>query len=251
MRKRTQALIWTGVSVVSLSLHVAAFGGLGDPRGDGAGRGRPKRPPTLVEMTVPPPPAPTAEPVKPEAKPIRKVALARPARIAAVKAPPPAAAPPPAETPADFTGTTLTNDGPGPGWASATGNGQTMNGPIGTPGAKVTGRSLDGGGEGSGPRVVGVSDLSQVPQAPDLASMLERYYPPDARRQGLSGKAVIRARIMPDGALRELKVVNESSPGFGAACRQTLQGSRWTPPLDRSGTAVSTYINYACRFEVH
>ena len=250
MRKRTQALIWTGVSVVSLSLHVAAFGGLGK-----ASHGQPlpaQRPPTLVEMTVAPlPPAATPAPAKPSPRPARRVAMARPAPAAA-KAPPPAAPPPAAETPADFTGTTLTNDGPGPGWSSATGNGQAMNGPVGTPGAKVTGRSLEGGlGEGAGPRVVSVGDLSQVPQAPDLASLLERYYPAEARRQGQSGKAVIRARIMPDGALREIKVISESQPGFGAACRQTLQGSRWSPPLDRTGQAVSTYINYACRFEVH
>jgi hypothetical protein len=248
MRKRTQALIWTGVSVVSLSLHVAAFGGLGHSRGDAAGRGSPKKATTLMELTVPPPPP---EPVV-AAPPARRVAMARPIRAAVAKAPPPAAPPPAAETPADFTGTTLTNDAPGAGWASATGNGQAMNGPVGTPGAKVTGRSREGGlDEGTGPRVVGVGDLSRVPEAPDLSAMLERTYPAEARRQGRSGKAVMRARIMPDGALRELAVLSESQPGFGAACRQTLVGSRWTPPLDRQGNAVSTYINYACRFEVH
>jgi TonB family protein len=251
MRTRTQAFIWTGVSLVSLTLHVAAFGGLGKPN---AGRPRAaKRPPTMVEMTVAPLPPATPAPAAPAAKPARKLALARPARVPPATVPPPSAAPPPAaETPADFTGTTLTNDGPGPGWAAATGNGLAMKGPVGTPGAKVTGSSREGGlGDGSGPPVVGVGDLSQIPQAPDLASLLARYYPVEARRQGKSGKAVIRARIMPDGALRELKVISESQAGFGAACRQTLQGSRWTPPLDRTGQAVSTYINYACRFEVH
>src|SRR5437773_138094 len=130
MRTRTQVLLWSGVSVASLFIHLAAFGGLSTThRADGFG-GKRKRP-TLVEMEVQkkaPPPPPAVEAPRSAAKAPR-LALARPARVNAPRpaAPLPAAAPPPAaETPADFTGTTLTNDGPGPGWASATGNGAAM-----------------------------------------------------------------------------------------------------------------------------
>jgi periplasmic protein TonB len=245
------------VCVASLSVHVAAFGGLPTTRSDGFGGAR-KRPPATVEMEVAKAKAPPPAPEAPEAAPRARLAVARPARVNAPRPatpPPPQAAPPPeAETPADFTGDTLTNDGPGAGWASATGNGQAMRGPVGTPGARVTGRSVDGAPAGPppdpGPAVVGVADLSRPPAPPDLASVLERSYPEEARRRGVSGKAVVRTRIMPDGGARELATLSESAAGFGEACKQTLRGSRWTPPLDRGGQPVSTFVAYTCRFEV-
>jgi outer membrane biosynthesis protein TonB len=177
---------------------------------------------------------------------------------AVVAAPRPAAAAPEAETPADFTGVTLTNDGPGAGWASATGNGAAMNGPIGTPGARVTGRSrigaTGGGGPGpksEGPPILELADLSKPPRAPVLGDMLERNYPDGARQRGVSGRAVMRLRVMPDGHLRDLIVVAESGGGFGEACRRTLRDSLWSPPLDRQARPVSTFVSYTCTFEVH
>jgi TonB family protein len=100
------------------------------------------------------------------------------------------------------------------------------------------------------PAVVAVADLSRRPEAPALQDVLERNYPVQARQSGQAGKAVVRARILPDGNVRDLLVVSESAPGFGRACRDTLAGSRWTPPLDREGRAVATIINYTCRFDV-
>ena len=252
MNRKSQVLSWGAILTTSVLVHAAAFGGLG--AGTPAKAGPTKRPPTLVEMTVAPPPPPSPEPPRVAAVAPR-VAQARPARKSAPPArpatPPPEAPEPVAETPADFTGLTLTNDGAGAGWASATGNGQAMNAPVGTPGAKVTGRSQAGAPERSNePPVVGAGNLSRAPAAPELGEVLQRYYPPGARRKGQGGKAVVRARVMPDGQVRELALVTESSAGFGEACRRTLSGSRWSAPLDRNGRPVSTYIHYACRFEV-
>jgi TonB family protein len=209
-----------------------------------------------VEVTVAPkketPPPPPAAPKPPEPK--ARVAMARPAKVAPAAAPPPEAAPPPAaESPADFTGQTLTNDGPGEGWASATGNGEKMNGPVGRPGAKVTKRVVEGdpSGTGSGPRTVGLADLSSPPKPPpELADKLAAAYPPEARARGLAGKAVVKARISPEGRVRDMAIISESAPGFGAACEATLRDSEWSPPMDREGRAVSTFISYTCRFNV-
>ncbi len=259
MRTRNEIASWSVVVIASLGLHAVAFGGIGG-RADGFGRKK-SRPPTLVEMSVakpreePPPPPP---PAKVAQKSAPRLAMARPARTAAAKitAPPPpasAAPPPEAETPADFTGVTMTNDGPGAGWSSATGNGQTMNGPVGRPGARVTRRNVDGDGSSNhhaGPPVVGEGDLSRRPAAPDLTDVLARAYPSDARKKGISGKSVIRARIMPNGRVTEMVTLSESTSGFGAACQKTLRDSIWVPPLDRDARAVSTFINYTCRFEV-
>jgi protein TonB len=233
---------------VSVGIHVVAFAGIGRGKGSSA-RPSKARPPTFVTMEVakprPVPEAPRAP------KPTARVPVATRVVRAAVARPAP---PVQAETPADFTGVTLTNDGPGPGWSSATGNGQSMTGPIGTPGARVTGRSRDGAEGGprlAGPHTLKLADLSQPPRAPLLDGALESNYPTEARKRGLAGNAVLRVRIMPDGRVGDLTVLAESGGGgFGEACRRTLRSSVWSPPLDREARPVSTIVSYTCRFEV-
>lgn len=254
MRNGTKAASWVGVVVASLGMHAVAFGGLG--HGGWGGEGAPrKRKTATVEMTVAapkaPPPPPQEEP-KPVA-PKTRLAMTRPTKAAAPSTPRSAAErPAAAEALADFSGQTLTNDGPGARWSSATGNGAKMSGPIGRPGARVTHRVVDGTPDGteSGAPIVGLGDLSRAPVAPDLADKLAAAYPADARAKGVEGKAVIRARITPEGQVRDLATISETAPGFGAACKLTLRSSAWSPPIDRDGHAVSTIINYTCRFDV-
>jgi TonB family protein len=244
---------WRGLALliaISIAAHAALFNGLGGSRHGGPAKIR-KRPPTEVTVAVaPPPPAPKPPEAKPAPKVANKIAVRAPA-------PPPEAAPPPpppeAETPADFSGTTLTNDGAGPGWASAVGNGEAMRGPIGRPGAKVTGRSREGAAEPAPAKaapVVALASLSRPPAPPDLNDALERHYPEAARKQGTPGQAVLKARITAEGQVRDLVVVSQSAPGFGDACRATLRESTWSPPLNRDGEPVATFISYTCRFEV-
>jgi len=254
MRMRAELVLWGAVVVASLALHTVAFGGLGGGH-DGAGRTARRRPPALVEMSVqeperapPPASAPRAD------RPAPRVAMAHPARAHAAPAPPRPGPPPAAESPADFTGVTMTNDSPGAGWSSATGNGEAMHGPVGRPGARITRRVVDGDGADivrhPAPPVVGAADLSRPPVAPDLAPALARAYPADARARGLTGRALVHARILADGHVGELKLLDESAPGFGAACLTTLRASVWSAPLDRQSRAASTFVNYTCRFEV-
>jgi len=244
---------WRGLALfvlISIAAHAALFGGLGGSGPHAVAKPR-KRPPTEMTVTVkPPPPAPRP----PEAKPAPKT-VAQKVAVRAPAPPPPDAPPPPppeAETPADFSGTTLTNDGPGEGWASAVGNGEAMRGPIGRPGAKVTKRALEGSTEGA-PKaapVVALASLSRPPAPPDLNAALERHYPEAARKQGTPGQAVLKARITAEGQVRDLVLVSQSAPGFGEACRATLRESTWSPPLDRDGQPVATFVSYTCRFEV-
>jgi protein TonB len=248
---------WLAITGFSVGFHVFVFGEL-----DGNAWGTtmpPSKPPAFVEMTATSKPAPVVDapaekpaPAKPAA---RRLAVASPSAKAAAprpaSAPNQAPAPVAAETPADFTGTTLTN-GSGAGWASATGNGEAMRGPVGRPGAKVTSRQVESAApvKAPGPAVVAVADLSRPPVPPSLDEALERNYPTEARRMGQAGKAVVRARISAQGSAQDLLVVSESTPGFGDACKQTLAGSRWTAPLDRDGNPVATVIQYTCRFVV-
>jgi TonB family protein len=247
---------WALLLGTSLGIHAVGFAKLN--RMGGPAQVTVVKKVAFMEMaSAPKPAAPAAEAPPPTEKPapraVRRVAAMAPRSVPSPEAPARAAAPPPAaETPADFSGTTLTNDGAGPGWASATGNGAAMNGPVGRPGAHVTGRYVDVPAQAavrSGP-VVAVADLSRLPEAPRLEDALERNYPPQARQSGQTGKAVVRARITAEGSVRDLLVVSETAAGFGRACRDTLTGSHWTPPLDRDGHAVATVIHYTCRFEV-
>jgi hypothetical protein len=233
--------------VVSVAAHVALFATLG--RGAGSASAAHKRRPAQVTMEVSPPkPAPPpvekAPPTPPKVA-ARRMAVRAPAPA---EAPPPPAAPPP-ESPADFSGVTLTNDGAGPGWASAVGNGASMRGPIGRPGARVAPRASDGP-PSEGPPLVALGSLSRPPAPPDLVGELERHYPEAARRQGLAGQAILKARITPEGRARDLILVSQSTAGFGDACRATLRDSIWSAPLDRDGRPVATLVTYTCRFEV-
>jgi protein TonB len=235
--------------VASIAAHAALFATLGRSAA-APDAGTRKRRPAQVIMEVAPPrsaPPPIAKEPPPPLKPVaRRIAARAPAPA---EAPPPAAAAPPPESPADFSGVTLTNDGAGPGWASAVGNGAAMHGPIGRPGAPVVQRAVEGS-EAQGPPLVALASLSRPPAPPDLADVLERHYPEAARRQGLAGQAVLKARITPDGRARDLMLVSQSTNGFGDACRATLRDSIWTAPLDRDGRPVATLVTYTCRFEV-
>jgi outer membrane biosynthesis protein TonB len=243
-------LYWlTGLVVISVAVHLVAIVSMHSKHAAPRPKAR-----TLVTMTVAAPkqaaPAPAVAPQAARLAPrIAPKRTTQPAK--AVVAP----APQRAETPADFTGVTLTNNAVG-AWATPVGNGKAMTGPVGTPGADVTGKSRAGGGAAptvtrEGPRTVGLGDLSQPPRPPGLSDQLERNYPDDARSRGVSGKAVMRLRVMPDGHVRELVVISESHAGFGEACQQTLRGSVWSPPLDLQARPVSTLVSYTCTFEVH
>jgi TonB family protein len=216
-----------------------------------------------------PPEAPAEEPKAPEPEP---EPVAPPPKVRVPKAerapvpPPEAKVPdtkPPApaeETIADFSGTTLTGEGAG-GWASAVGNGAAMNGPIGKPGAAVTGRDVRGvaggvvGGQpgGTGIRIAGPDDLSRAAQQPDqeiLNAALERNYPKTARMQGIEGSSRIKLRILASGRSEPIATISESYPGFAEACRATLRSMRFSPALDRAGQPVATEIVFPCTFSV-
>jgi TonB family protein len=98
--------------------------------------------------------------------------------------------------------------------------------------------------------MVEAADLSERPQPPALNGVLRQHFPEEARRKGISGTAVVIARIDPDGTARSVRVASESSAGFGAACQATVMNSRWTPPRDRDHRPCATRVSYTCRFQV-
>ena len=246
MWKETKSRMFVALLITSVVVHVAFVAAV--PTADATTTPAPA--PTLITITDSPPPPPppppppvTAEPETPSPRATRiapratqPIARRRPA------APPQQVAAPSSPEPVDLSGVTLSNDGGS--WSSPTGNGEVAQEPVVAPTAaprQPTGRT-------AGPRVVAVGDLSRPPKAPDLDAALAANYPAEARRAGRTGKAVVRARIQPDGSVGMIRIVSETDPGFGMACK--LTGSRWQAPLDAHRTAVATDINYTCTFSV-
>jgi len=164
------------------------------------------------------------------------------------------------ETPVAFDNIVLTNDSGESGWATQQGSGVDREGPIGRPRAEVTGRSrmgqpngqIGGTGQASGPAIVPMTALRRRPRPPgDLDSMLQRFYPREARRQGIEGRSQIRIRINTDGSVRVLRTVASSGAEFAQACTQMLRQTRWRPALGPEGDPAATVTNFSCDFTVN
>lgn len=252
----------TVVALVSLALHAVVFAGLTS----GAHAARPThREPIRVTVREAPRPEPRPVPVEPVAEPAQAPAptpvaarapRARDKRVARTE---PASAATPAEAPAkpaapealDFTGVTLTS--PNGGFQQVAGNGLAMEGPLGaSPGSARHGTGQGGSGKGAaqGAELVSLGSLSRPPRAPALDQALAANYPRTAHDLGMSGHAVVRARILADGQVGPTSVLVASAPEFGKACQRTLAGSRWSAPLDATGRPVATELSYKCVFEV-
>jgi len=205
------------------------------------------------ELKPPPEAPPEPEPKSPEpaAKPnapvVQTAARREPLPVAAAAAVPAATAAPAL----DLSGVTLTND-TGSGFAMPVGDGSALRGPIGLA-VRQRGPAPAAPSAAAAPKPAGLvaaGDLSEHPKPPALGSLLRTNYPEEARARGLAGTASVRARIDPDGVIRNARLVSESSGGFGTACRRTVLGSHWSAPRDKNGSAVATEIVYTCHFEV-
>lgn len=235
-----QLLRW--IVPASLALHVLAFVVL--PNATRSASNAPL--PLVISVTEPPPPPPPPEEPAPapEETPVRAVVQAstNAPKSARTADPVPASAnTAPTEAPMDFTSTVFSNDGPGIALGGGGGSASVLAksvAPVVTPAAP------------SPVRTVPPASLARRPRAPGLDVELERQYPLEARRSGISGTAILRVRILPDGRIGEVHVVSESWTGFGPACERTVRGARWEPPIDRDGSPVATEITYTCRFEV-
>lgn len=253
--------------MVSVGLHAFAAAGLS--RLPAPQRGAPS-PVVQVSIEIPSPApnaSPAPEPPVPEKESLSKdEQVSVPGRLPAVAPPAPRAGPEPAAEPVaepaepgqampvDLTGTTLTaSEG---AWTAPRGNGRASAGPIRTPrrGGPLVARRPTPNPRSVRPEArtadVAADSLSRPPRPPKLDALLESNYPAFARSRGIGGEALVRVRIRPDGRVGAVTVISESQAGFGSACRATVQGSRWSPPLDASGRKVGTTVHYRCRFRV-
>lgn len=240
---------WLGWIVpASMALHVLAIAGLPDPP-----HALHSSPPVLIVLTDPPPPSPPPREEEPaqdlsagSARVAARAMLTAARANASPREPAASTSRPVDDSPLDFSNTVMSNDGlEVPIGSSSVGVGVAARG---TPPAAAA--PLPALVAPSGPRLVAARDLSRQPRAPGLDVALEQHYPAEARRAGISGKAVLRVRILPDGRVGAVQRVEESRGGFAEACEKTVRSARWEPPIDREGAPVATEITYTCRFEI-
>jgi TonB family protein len=83
-----------------------------------------------------------------------------------------------------------------------------------------------------------------------MAELVRRHYPREYQARGVEGRAVVGMRVNPDGTLTRIRVVEESEPGFGAACVQALEESsgQWPTPVSRDGRDVPIDLRFTCTF---
>ena len=258
--------ILIGLFVVSLVLHGLTFAALAlAPRPSEAAIALAEVSFEVEEEEVVPEPEPEEpEPEPEEPEPEEPEPRAPPPQPEPEEQPEPEPPPPAEETPVDFSGVTLTNEGGDGSFAVQAGSGEERTGPIGPPGVP-TGRRREGvpggtpGGTGEpqaprGPRIVGIADLSESPVPPqeELRRAVAREYPDEAKQQGIEGRATVNIQINPDGRLVPLGLRSESHPGFGQACVRALRRSpRWTGPRDRDGQPVAVRSHFICTFELY
>jgi TonB family protein len=207
---------------------------------------------------APPEPAPPEPEPEPEPEPSRaaNAALESPEPERAANESP---APTPAESqaleasvaaPLDLSGVTLTSAGSGD-FSMKAGSGAPLSAPAVKRGTQK--RAAPAGSpapQGPAFRIVPLANLSRRPAPPNLRTALERFYPAAKRQAGIEGSARLRARIDPDGHIRQTEPLSSSASDFAEACRRALTGSKWSPPLDMGGEAVATWIVYSCAFQV-
>lgn len=161
------------------------------------------------------------------------------------------------EAPVDFSGMTLTNDEGS--WATQTGSGAPMTGPISTArhigqGDGHSGRD-DGvrGGTGTGP------GTARPPPRPNCARRararvaLAAEYPLGAREAGVEGVVRFAATIDERGQLVRLEM-RGSDPGWGfrSSCERSLR-TRWQYEAEIDAETCqprTSTITVSCRFEL-
>jgi TonB family protein len=152
----------------------------------------------------------------------------------------------------ELTGTTLVAEGPG-SFGAASGSGEARQGSL--VGGALPATRRQGAPQPARPAppsvaTVPLAELSKKPAPPSLGDALRANYPAAARAQGRTGEAKVRARIEASGRVLVAQVSTESAGEFGAACRKTLLGSKWSAPVDHHGKPVATWVSYRCKFRV-
>lgn len=209
-----------------------------------------------IDLPPPPPPEPPEPPEPPPEPPISEPLPERTEPVPVKSTRPRAESSAPTEqiqsaetttAPLRLGGVALSNSG----LAFATGGSGVSADHQQKTNVRANGRSLrPPKPEPTPPLVMRLADLSRRPVPPSLDARLKDHYPSELKQRGVEGEALVRLTLSESGAVIDARAVSQTDPAFAHACRRTLLGTRWSPPLDQNGNPVRTTLDYRCRFRV-
>lgn len=124
----------------------------------------------------------------------------------------------------------------------------------GGPGVKGTGESAGfsaAGGASAGAGLPGGEfNADAVDKIPQAVQKVEPVYPQRARKQGVSGKVVLRFLVEPDGHVTRPSIVSANPEGyFEQSALEAIRHWRFKPGLYR-GKAVATWVVLPVQFQL-
>jgi protein TonB len=205
-------------------------------------------PPAAPEPTRAPPPLP--EPARPARLPPPRIARAAPPVEAPApvdappppNAPPPPAAPPPEKAPVRI-GISMSASTSSGGVAAPAGNTLYGEAPASAPDPADVTRYLAAG-------YAPPTAVTTLPRALGECRPPEDEYPPDARRDGIQGKVVLRLLLDAEGRIAEATVIQDPGHGLGAAAVASVKRHCRFEPARRGDEKVATWIPYTVRYEL-
>lgn len=112
-------------------------------------------------------------------------------------------------------------------------------------------RAVAQSGAGARPSgLANVFDAAQLDQQPMRRSGLNVIYPPNLRREGVSGMVVVRFIVTESGSVTEIQIVRSTHPEFATAVTRALESSRWTPGR-KDGRIVNSRMEQPFPFRIN
>ena len=196
--------------------------------------GPPKAAPQVIDLTLLPPAEIDRRPVVPafaaSAEPARDPGKAVLPEPPALPAPPAVAIPPDGTAPANPSDPAATKSAPAPGspHGPAAASAATGQGPVKAGAGSPSGTSGAGSPSGTSGAGSPAGDFAWIRDAIQHAIA----YPPAARKNGWEGKVVVSFRLLSDGSVQDVRVVQGS--GHAALDRGAIDAVRNASPFPRS-----------------
>jgi len=111
---------------------------------------------------------------------------------------------------------------------------------------------LAGGARPSPVRIPALAPGARRPQQLDQEAAnaaLNRHYPPELKKAGVAGQAIVVALVNANGTATPMVVERATYPEFGRACMLVIPELRFEPARDMNGRAVEHSIRFTCQFE--
>jgi protein TonB len=92
-------------------------------------------------------------------------------------------------------------------------------------------------------------DAADVDKPPKVVRQMPVKFPPQARRDGITGKVVVRCLIKTDGKADKMEIVESEPAGvFDESAMATLKYWQFRPGV-KSGEMVATWVKVPFKFE--